>query len=646
MAREKRKPVLQSDKNQVPVSLSDTVINLLLLESCRRNLQSSVAPLLESTSIIVDSTLVDTLDAAFEKINTSAVDVLVWHMDNTGPHFLEDVVTITSNFPEIPLVILSDHTDEEFLFDCLHLGAQECISLEQATVSDLPRIVRNAIERNHIIIENNYLLKDIGRHDRKKLVSELSVAHGKLKWEETRYRHLESALQFERNYAATILDTMDALLVILDSEGNIQKFNRAFEELSGYTSTEVQGNNYWDIILPPEEAEEAWRVFKELTSGDFPNRHENYITTKDKHRHLISWSNSAIPGKDGHIKYVVGTGVDITKQRQAENELWVYYNQLAELVEARTADLLRSNERLQVEIDERKKTERKLQHHREHLEELVTERTQKLSTALLRLDKEIEERKQAEAAEKKHMMEAAHFSRLNTMGEMITEISHELNQPLAAISIYSDACLRLLKSENAQQNDIINAMQDIDAQAKRADSVLKRVREFARRREIRLDNMDVNELVREVTHLIEIEARWHGVELQIMMSDPLPKISADRILIEQVILNLVRNAIEAMNSTPDGKRKLCIRTINKGTSIVVSVMDTGPGLHGVNKASVFEPFVTTKTNGVGMGLSICASIIDSHGGSMWTESNPEGGAVFCFALPAKHIDINQETEDA
>ncbi len=172
------------------------------------------------------------------------------------------------------------------------------------------------------------------------------------------------------------------------------------------------------------------------------------------------------------------------------------------------------------------------------------------------------------------------------------------------------------------------------------------MREFARRKETRLVDMDINELVKEVMHMIQIDTRWHGVELQVLMSDPLPEVSADRILIEQVILNLVRNAIEAMESMPEGKRKLRIRTVGNGTSVEVSVLDTGHGFSELDEAGVFEPFVTTKANGVGMGLAICTSIINSHGGRLWAESNPEGGAVFHFALPVKDVKNHAETEGA
>lgn len=240
-----------------------------------------------------------------------------------------------------------------------------------------------------------------------------------------------------------------------------------------------------------------------------------------------------------------------------------------------------------------------------------------------------------DAQNKLRLLETAHVARINAMGEMVAEIAHELNQPLAAISIYSDTVSRMLNKGDAERQDMLTALEEIKLQAGRAGQVIKRLREFVSKKTVQADDTDINTLVREVLKLIEVEARWHGVMLKLDLGQAIPAVYVDKILIEQVVMNLARNAIEAMDAIEQPKRILIIRTLSgKHNEVGVEVEDCGPGLSITEIEQSFEPFYSTKQQGMGMGLSISRSIIKAHHGRLWAIPNECGGTTFTFTLPA------------
>lgn len=283
---------------------------------------------------------------------------------------------------------------------------------------------------------------------------------------------------------------------------------------------------------------------------------------------------------------------------------------------------------------QRKQAELELRRARDELERRVAERTADLTAANEQLRREIEQRRQAEDRERQRLLEIAHVSRLSTMGELATEIAHEINQPLTAIAAYSDACAGLLRAGSWRQEDLATALENISAQARRAGEVIRRVRSYVRKEESRRAPADINEIVREVVHLARTEARWRNVAIQLDLAPALPPLLADRILIEQVILNLVRNAIEAMDAMAENGRTVTIQTAaGADATIEIVVRDTGPGLSPEIAGQIFAPFFTTKPQGMGMGLSISQSIVQAHGGCLRAGPNHPCGSVFRFSLP-------------
>lgn len=228
-------------------------------------------------------------------------------------------------------------------------------------------------------------------------------------------------------------------------------------------------------------------------------------------------------------------------------------------------------------------------------------------------------------------------SRLITVGEMASSLAHELNQPLATITNYCRGCVGLLESGCVDRDTLLEPMRRATEQALRAAKIVSRVRTYLKRSEPLLDPVDPGEIIATTAGLAGAEAQRLGVELRVELPAVLPKIRADRIMLEQLVLNLVRNAIDAMRDVT-APRRLTIMCRPAGQMLETTVADQGPGIAAADRENIFRPFFTTKPDGMGMGLNICRSIIEFHGGRLWVTDGPEGGAVFHFTLPITRTD--------
>jgi two-component system sensor histidine kinase DctS len=246
---------------------------------------------------------------------------------------------------------------------------------------------------------------------------------------------------------------------------------------------------------------------------------------------------------------------------------------------------------------------------------------------------DVTERKRAEELSRQQQEKLQLTARLVTMGEMASTLAHELNQPLSAISSYTTGCINRLDAGDLPRSELREALGKLAAQAQRAGRVIRRIYDFVRRSEPQRAPCNVNEIIEDATGLIEADARKGGVRIVQDLSGPLPEILADRVMIEQVLLNLMRNGMDAMQATPSDRKQLIVSTVLDEKGILVSVADHGSGIAQEAAAHLFEPFFSTKPEGMGMGLNICRSIIEFHKGRMWVDANPEGGTVFRFTLP-------------
>ncbi|MGF6660148.1 C4-dicarboxylate-specific signal transduction histidine kinase [Paraburkholderia atlantica] len=229
--------------------------------------------------------------------------------------------------------------------------------------------------------------------------------------------------------------------------------------------------------------------------------------------------------------------------------------------------------------------------------------------------------------------ELAHANRVATMGQLAASIAHELSQPVTATVANAEAALRWLAREPADLGEARRALDRIVRDTNRAGDVLGRIRQLVRKAPRKKEPVDINEAIREITELVQGEARKSGARVEMQLAEDLPSIEGDRVELQQVLLNLIINALEAMGSL-EGTRHVQVSTGEAdGAGVVVTVRDSGPGFGPNGAEHAFNAFYTTKATGLGMGLSICRSIIDAHGGRLWVgESTPRGAAVQ-FTVP-------------
>jgi PAS domain S-box-containing protein len=232
-------------------------------------------------------------------------------------------------------------------------------------------------------------------------------------------------------------------------------------------------------------------------------------------------------------------------------------------------------------------------------------------------------------------MELAHVNRVTTMGQLTASIAHEVNQPLAAVVANAEACLRWLDRGTPDLNAARRSVEWVIDDGNRASEVIRRVRSLANKTSVEKLPLDINDVVGETVALVQRELIGNEVSLRVELALSPPMILGDRVQLQQVIINLVMNGIEAMQSVTDRSRELVIRSSQDNTrEVIVSVKDCGAGISAENAARVFNAFFTTKPGGMGMGLSICRSIIEAHGGRMLATDNLSHGATFQFTLPA------------
>lgn len=240
----------------------------------------------------------------------------------------------------------------------------------------------------------------------------------------------------------------------------------------------------------------------------------------------------------------------------------------------------------------------------------------------------------SEARARQHLNELAHVSRVSAMGEMASAVAHEVNQPLTAILTYCRTCLRMLDQDRLDTDKFREAMEHSLANAERTQRIVKKLREFIQRGEIRRRPIPMGRLMDECRLLLETEAHHHRIELEYVVEPDLPTVRVDMVLIQQVLFNLARNGIEAINESEHERRSLRVEAhCLDRDSILIRVSDTGRGVDPEIRERLFEPFVSTRKHGMGIGLSLCKSVVENHGGKMWLEDRSGPGSTFCVSLP-------------
>lgn len=258
----------------------------------------------------------------------------------------------------------------------------------------------------------------------------------------------------------------------------------------------------------------------------------------------------------------------------------------------------------------------------------VVQGGQHLFTGFVR---DLTERQRTQARLQELQDDLLHVSRLRAMGQMAAALAHELNQPLTATSNYVRAAMRLLETDAPDLARIRQALTLAADQTARSGEIIRRLRSFVARGEVMRQPQLVHKLIEEASALALVGAKERGIDVRLDVPGDLPVVLADRVQVQQVLLNLIRNAIEAME---DGSlRVLTISATRWESMVALSVADTGSGIPAAIEAQLFQPFVTTKQEGMGIGLSVCRTIVEAHGGRLWVEPNPAGGSIFRFTIP-------------
>jgi PAS domain S-box-containing protein len=404
---------------------------------------------------------------------------------------------------------------------------------------------------------------------------------------------MASSLRYWPSSAAIVESSNDAI-ISTNLDGTITTWNRAAEAIFGYRPQEVIGRAVFLLAAPGRE-DETPVILDQIKRGHRIQHYETVRRHKDGRQIAISLTVSPIRADNGRIVGASKIARDITERKQAE------------------AELHRLNETL---------------------EQRVAERTAELEDLTCRLQAEIVERQRADVRFQELQSELFHAARLNAAGQMAAALAHELNQPLAAAINFVRAAQRQLAT--GSRDKVVTSSRIMDQAAGevlRAGQIMRRLRDFVRRGETERRIESIVPMVEEASTLTSITAGASGVRVHLSFDPNAARVFADRIQIQQVLVNLMLNAIDAMADS--SRRELEVKTaLLDDETTAFTVTDSGTGLVAEIADHLFEPFVSTKPNGMGLGLSICRSIVEAHGGRLRTEPNEGGGTIFCFTLPA------------
>ncbi len=480
--------------------------------------------------------------------------------------------------------------------------------------------------------------------------------------EEMRQQH-ETEMHESEMLKQAIMETALDSIITIDRQGVIIEFNPTAEQTFGYARTEALGEVFADLIFNHESRPEFSRLMADVLSSrdQHPDemRHELTAVKRDGAAFPVELAIKPIRLKN-RLAFTIYMH-DISNRRRIELEI----RSLAKFASESPNPILRVNrrgvilyangasdqllaywgcERAQtLPLYWRNRVTDILSSGRDWQTQVIsaTQVYSLLLTPVVDLGyvniygRDITAEQEAERQAREHQQELIHVSRLSTMGEMATGLAHELNQPLSAIANYANGSVRRLQSSGRESEDILYALGQITAQADRAGEIIKRLRALVGKQTPVRKIADINDVVSEVCSFVEFEARKAGVVIEQEFSLHALPAKIDVVQIEQVLLNLIRNALDALLEIPEDERSLVIQThCRDGGWVLIRVLDTGPGIREEDRARLFEPFYTTKESGMGMGLVISRTIIEDHNGSITVEPRAERGTCFNILLPS------------
>jgi PAS domain S-box-containing protein len=500
----------------------------------------------------------------------------------------------------------------------------------------------------------------------------------------TERKRAEEALRLSNAYNRSLIEASVDPLVTIGPDGKITDVNAATEAATGRSRGELVGADFCDYFTEPAKARAGYeQVFREGIVRDYPLE----LRHRDGGVMSVLYNASVYRDESGRVIGVFAAARDVTDRKRAEEALRESETRFRTFVDhAADAFFVLDTEQGTI-VDVNRSACESLGYTRQELIgmtlrafdvnldqatlEPVVERTPAGETVLfgrhrhrrkdgslfpvevqtsmiwyggrrflLKVARDITDRVRAEEhREKLRQLEAdlAHINRLSTLGELAASIAHEVSQPLSGVVSNGSACLRWLAGDAPNMEEAREAARRIVRDGKRAAEVIARVRALTKRAATPREKLDLNDTIREVLALVGDEAKRNSVIIRTQFADDLSPVSGDRVQLQQVMLNLIVNAFEAMGSIDERARELVITTRNiDPEQIQVTVKDAGTGLDPNTLEKIFDPFYTTKPGGMGMGLSISRSILQAHGGRLWAAAKDGPGTIFHFSLPKYH----------
>lgn len=512
--------------------------------------------------------------------------------------------------------------------------------------------------------------------DNNRLIGYMDVSH-----DITQRKQAEQALRAERNFVSAVLDTVGALVVVLDTQGRIVRFNRTCEQITGYTYSEVRGRPIWDLFLSPEDVPLVKQHFQKIQLGDFPNEFENIWRTRSGDQRLVTWSNTALTNNQGQVEYIIATGIDNTERRQAEQDLRESEARYRAIVEDYQTELIcrfapdgallfvneafcryfnQSREELLgrnlfsfTPDGDRQKEDERLALFNPASPVATSERPVRLPNQGLRwlqwtdraifddqgrlfefqsVGRDITERKRMEAqiaAAQTHLTQA---TRLATIGEMASGVAHQINNPLTTLIAEAQILLRTMGA-NQPGRDSAEA---IEQAGWRLQEVVQRLLEFSRPAAVTLEPLSVNRTIERALSLVGGHIEAVGVSLEKRLAENLPAVRGSSRQLEDLWVNLLLLARDA--TANDATHTICVTSsVGQGRNVTVEVRDDGDPIPSELLESIFEPnFIgPTSGRGAGMELSICREIVRQHGGQITAETVGDHDTIIRVVLPTE-----------